>query len=169
MWRARDGGLWSRELAEAVCASIEDKPAGSMDAHVTEPAVFLMEHTDGLRSATLMLSGYVRNFVYAARADGQVHGAEFYLKRGGPIAHFSYLCRNIQMFFQTGVAPYPPERTPLATGIIDAVMISRYEGHRFVETPNLDIAYQSYDDMPFSPTGPRPSGVAIGPQAPDIV
>ena len=169
VWRARDSGLWPGELAEVACTAIEDKPAGPMEEHATEPFVFLMEHTDGLRTATLLLNGYVRDFAYAARADGRVHGTEFYLQRGGPIAHFSYLCRNIQRFFRTGVAPYPPERTLLATGIIDAVMLSRCEGHRVVETPYLDIAYPSYDEMPFRPTGPRPSGAAIDPQAPDIV
>ena len=96
-----------------------------------------------------------------------MHGSEFFLQRDGPGASFGYLSRNIQRFFRTGVAPYPPERTLLATGIIDAVMNSRYEGHRVVETPYLDVAYESYDEMPIRPNeiaatrrkrGPKRSG-----------
>ena len=91
-------------------------------------------------------------------SGGQVQATEFYLQNEGPFAHFGYLCRNIQQFFKTGQAPYPPERTLLTTGVIDAAMISRYEGHRRVETPYLDIAYQSYDQMPQRPLCARPSG-----------
>ena len=169
VWKARDQGRWSQELAEAACAPIENKPEGPMEEHVKEPAVFLMEHADGLRTATLMLSGYVSDFAYAARAEGQVQGTQFYLQNEGPFAHFSYLCRNIQQFFTTGQAPYPPERTLLTTGIIDAAMNSRHEGHRRIYTPYLDIAYESYDQMPIRPTGPRPRGACVDPQAPDIV
>ncbi len=169
VWKARDRGLWSQELAAAACAPIDDKPDGPMEEHAKEPAVFLVEHADGLRTATLMLNGYVHDFAYAARVDGQVHGTQFYLQNDGPFAHFSYLCRNVQEFFKTGQAPYPPERTLLTTGIIDAAMNSRYEDHRKVDTPYLAIAYESYDQMPIRPTGSRPRGACIDPQAPDIV
>ena len=91
------------------------------------------------------------------------------MQNGGPFAHFSYLCLNIEQFFVTGEAPYPPERTLLTTGITDAVMISRYEGHRVVETPYLDIAYESYEEAPIRPKGPRPHGACTEPDAPDIV
>ena len=111
VWRARDEGLWSGELAEAACGAIAKKPDGPMEEHAKEPAVFLMEHSDGLRTATLMLNGYVSDFAYAARVGGEMQATEFYLQNEGPFAHFGYLCRNIQQFFKTGQAPYPPERT----------------------------------------------------------
>ena len=107
VWRARDEGLWSGELAEAACAAIAKKPDGPMEEHAKEPAVFLMEHGDGLCTATLMLSGYVSDFAYAARVGGQVQATEFYLQNEGPFAHFGYLCRNIQAVFQNGSGPVP--------------------------------------------------------------
>jgi hypothetical protein len=169
VWEAGDKGLWSRELAAAACAVIEDKPQGSMEEQVEKPAVFLLEHRDGLRSAALMLQGYVHNWSYAARIEGQIAATEFYLQPDGPGANFGYLSRNIQQFFQTGKAPYPPERTLLTTGIIDAAMNSRYEDHRVVETPYLNIAYQSYDEMPVRPRSSRPGGACLDRNAPDQV
>ena len=164
VWRARDQGRWSGELAEAACAPIENKPAGSIQEQTKKPAVFLFEHRDGLKSTVLMLDGYVNQFAYAGRVAGKVQGSEFHLHSPEHYCHFSYLDLNIQKFFQTGQAPYPPERTLLATGLIDAVMNARHEGHRRVETPWLNVAYQSYDQLPIRPKGPRPQGACIDPQ-----
>ncbi len=169
VWRARDEGLWSTELATAACDAIQNKPEGRMEDHVKDPAVFLVEYADGLKTATLMLSGYVSDFSYAARVNGKVQGVEFYLQNEGPFSHFGYLCRNVQDFFRTKKAPYPPERTLLTTGIIDAAMNSRHEGHRKIETPFLHIAYSSYDVLPQRPLATRPTGASIDPQAPDII
>ena len=115
-----------------------------------------------------MLGGYIETWAYAARVDGNVHGAVFNLVREGNHAHFGYLCANIQQFFLTGAAPYPPERTLLVTGIVDAVMNSRYEGHRRIETPWLDVAYESYAEMPYRPVASQPEGGSIDPEAPDV-
>lgn len=168
VWRARDRGLWSQDLAEAACECIQDKPMGPMEDHADKPAVFLFQYNDGLRAAALMLNGYVHDWAYAARIDHHIQATEFYLQNEGPFAHFGYLCQNIQQFFQTGVPPYGPERTLLTTGMIDAAMISRHEAHRVVPTPYLDIAYQSYDRMPIRPSGTRPSGASLASDAPDI-
>ena len=169
VWRSRDRGEWSGALAEAACAPIRKKPEGSMEEHAKEPAVFLVEYADGLKTATLMLNGYVSDFAYAGRVDGEIQGVEFFLQNDGPFAHFSYLCMNVQNFMRTGVAPYPPERTLLTTGIIDAAMNSRFEGHRVVETPDLAIVYESWDEPPVRPIGTRPIGTSVDPKAADIV
>ena len=196
VWRSRDRGEWSGELAEAAVDAIQNKPEGPMEDLCVEPAVFLVKRADGLRTSTLMLNGYVQDFAYAGKlaapaksagprlgnggregATGAnavdelpiVHGVEFYLQNEGPFAHFSYLCRNVQRFFQTGTAPYSPARTLLTTGVTDAMMISRYEGHRVVDTPYLDISYESYDEAPFRPGKERPQGASVDPAAADIV
>ena len=169
VWRAGEDGRWPKDLATAALESIVKKTDGTMEENVKDPAVFLMEYKDGLKATTLMLSGHVQDFAYAARVDGQVQGVEFYLQNEGPFAHFSYLCQNIQKFFKEGKAPYPPERTLLTTGIIDSLMNSRHENHRKVETPYLDISYSSYDQLPARPTGTRPKGASIDPAALDII
>lgn len=168
VWRARDEGLFSAELADAACATIEGRSEESMETVVKEPAVFLFEHVDGFKSASLMLHGYMESWAYAARVDGKVQATEFYLQPDGPGANFGYLCRNVQHFLQTGVAPYPPERTLLATGMIDAAMNSRFEGSRKIDTPYLHRPYASYDELPIRPVGSRPTGACLDRDAPDL-
>ncbi|MFA6110520.1 MAG: hypothetical protein WDA75_17290 [Candidatus Latescibacterota bacterium] len=169
VWRSRDRGEWSGELAEAAFNAIENRPDGRMEDLAEKPAVFLVEHADGLRTAALMLGEYIHDWSYAARVAGQVQATEFYLQPDGPGASFGYLCRNIQRFFQTGRAPYPPDRTLLTTGVIDAAMNSRYEGHRRIETPWLRLPYRAYDTSPERPRGPRPSGACLDRNAPDLL
>lgn len=161
VWRAAQEGLWSRELAEAACARIEDKPAGSMEEHCPQPALFLIEYRDGLRGAILMLNGYVTDMAYAARVGDEIQATEFYLQRGLSHAHFSYLSLNIEEMFVTGRPTYPVERTLLTTGILEAALDSRYRGHIRLETPYLDIAYRSYETIPWRPTGRRPTGATL--------
>ena len=139
-----------------------------MKEHVSNPFVFLIEHVDGLRSAALMLNDYISDWAYAGRLDGDIQACEFYLQPGGPGANFGYLSRNIQRFFTTGEATYPPERTLLTSGVIDAVMRSRHEGNRLVETPYLDIAYSSYTQEPIRPRGERPGGACLDRNTPDV-
>ncbi|MDA0745842.1 MAG: hypothetical protein O2954_04940, partial [bacterium] len=162
VWKAGDDGLWSRELADAAREHVEAKKEGDMEAHAENPAVFLLEYEDGLRAATLMLSGYMSGFGYAGRVGGQVQGMEVFLP-GEPYAHFSYLSRNIHEMFLTGQPQYPVERTLLVTGALDALLDSRYRGHVRVETPHLGVSYQSYEAPPIRPKDPRPSGASLVP------
>ena len=62
--------------------------------------------------------------------------------------------KAIDSMIQTGHAPYPVERTLLTTGVLDAVMTSRAEKNRRVETPHLEIKYTP-TDWPFA-TDPIP-------------
>ena len=167
VWQA-GSGRWSPELASAACAPIADKPEGKPEDHCESPAVFLIEHSDGFRSAMLMLNGYISQFAYAGQTNGEIQGSQFRLQGGGPHAHFSYLSLNIEEMFLTGVPQYPVERTLLTTGVLDAAMRSRYQGHIRLETPHLaDLSYGSYEQLPIRPTGPEPSGSTLDPWPPD--
>ena len=169
VWQAA-GELWSRELAEAACAEIVEKPEGSMEEHCENPALFAVEYKDGLKGAVLMLNGYVHDLAYAARVGGQVQACEFHAQgHGGPIgayAHFSYLSLNVEEMFLSGSAQYPVERTLLVSGVLEAALTSRYEGYTRLETPWLDVAYRSYDDFKWRPRGPRPTGACLDPWPP---
>lgn len=158
VWEAADAGLWSRDLADAALATIEDKPAGPISEHCPNPAIFLIEYADGTRGAVLMLTGYVKGFAYAARVEDEIVATEFYLQGGGHHAHFSYLSLNIEEMFLSGIPTYDVRRTLLTTGVLEAALESRFRGHQRVETPHLDVSYRSYTSLPWRAQGPRPGG-----------
>ena len=166
VWRAAEEEMFSRELAEAACACIAGKPDGGMQANCENPALFLVEYRDGLRGAILMLRGYVTELAYAAQVDGEIQASGFYSQGHGgpsglPYAHFSYLGLNIEEMFVSGVPQYPVERSLLASGVLEAALTSRYECGKRLETPWLDVAYQSYESFRWRPRGPRPSGACL--------
>lgn len=166
VWQAAAEGHWSRDLAEAAVAAMQSKPTGALETLFgKQPALFLLEHRDGLRSAVLMATGQedsLQTFAYAARVGNTVHACEVYLP-DDPHAHFSYLSLNVEEMFLTGKPTWPVERTLLTTGVLEAALDSRYHGHRRIETPHLAVAYASYTTIPWRPTGPRPVGAALQP------
>jgi hypothetical protein len=48
---------------------------------------------------------------------------------------------GIVQMFETGVCPYPVERTLLTTGALAFLMESAYRGHQRLETPALRVTY----------------------------
>jgi hypothetical protein len=164
MWQALDQGRWSRSLLEAALALVPAHAAGdyrASTAKATDAALYLVEYSDGLKAAVAMLNGWLHEgdggaFCFAAQLKGQAEPAatHFYLQQPDPFGHFAYLVKAIDRMMQTGHAAYPVERTLLTTGILDAIMTSRAERHRRVETPHLAIRYQPVD-WPFA-TDPVP-------------
>lgn len=163
VWQAAADGLWSYELGAAAAATIHNHAAGTMEEHCPNPAIFLVEYRDGFKGAALMLNGYVEGLAYGARVNDQILATEFYLAEGPPHAHFSYLSLNIEEMFVTGRPTYPVERTLLTTGILEAALDSRHQGHVRLETPHLDVAYQPVGQVPWRPTSVRPTGASLQP------
>jgi hypothetical protein len=155
MWKALDAGRWSKTLLEAALALVPAHAPGDYrapTANAKDAGVFLIEYRDGCRAAVAMLNGWVHEgdggaFVFAGQIKGQNKpvATHFYLQQPDPFAHFAYLLRAIDSLIQTGHSPYPVERTLLTTGVLDAVMTSRAEKNRRVETPHLGIRYQPTD------------------------
>src|SRR5438445_6798263 len=164
MWQALDQGRWSRSLLEAALALVPAHAAGDYRApttKATDAAVYFVEYSDGLKAAVAMLNGWLHEgdggaFCFAGQLKGQAKpvATHFYLQQPDPFGHFAYLVKAIDRMMQTGHAAYPVERTLLTTGILDAIMTSRAETHRRVETPHLAIRYQPVD-WPFA-TDPVP-------------
>ncbi|HXF64208.1 MAG TPA: hypothetical protein VNK95_21450 [Caldilineaceae bacterium] len=166
VWAAAAEGRWPRDLADAALARIPDKPAGGMERHCPNPALFIVEYRDGFRGYVLMLTGYIEQFGYAVRlAGGEVASTLFYLATAQPHPHFSYLGLNIEEMFVTGKPSYPVERTLLTSGVLEAALDSRYQGQVRLETPHLAVEYQAPERVPWRPSAPRPSASALQPVA----
>ncbi len=161
VWQAGADGLWSRELADAA-AAVGKTSVEPMEKACENPAAFLLEYRDGFKATLLHLNGYVEEWSYVARVNGEVQATGLRL-HGPPYPHFSYLGLNIQEMFLTGQPQYPVERTLLVSGGLDALMDSRHQGHIRLETPHLDVQYQAPENMPIRPTGPRPQGASTVP------
>jgi hypothetical protein len=152
MWAAMDRGVFSRELLEAAMAQVPAHATGDfrkLTVKNNDAGVFLIEYRDGFKGAVAMLNGWVYEgdggaFTFAGRIRGEdrIAACAYYMQQPDPFAHFAYQLRAIDAMIQTNHVPYPVERTLLTTGILDAVMISKAEKNRRVETPHLEIRYQ---------------------------
>ncbi|MGH7127168.1 MAG: hypothetical protein ACREIV_01275, partial [Planctomycetaceae bacterium] len=58
---------------------------------------------------------------------------------------FRALSHAIQTHFRRGEAPYPPERTLLTTGVLEAAMRARQTPDGSLATPHLEFAYVPRD------------------------
>ena len=73
--------------------------------------------------------------------------------------HFAYLVKGIEQMINTGKPAWPVERTLLSTGILNAYFRSKSAGDRELETPWLDVHYQS--DWNWHQPPPPPPGRPI--------
>ena len=147
VWVAAHAGKWTRSLADAATNCVEGRPAGTIEEHCKSPELFLIEHSDGFRSSVLMLNGYTSAFGFAGKRKGveKPDAAHFWLQEPD-FGHFKYLAYNVETMMLDRREIYPPERTLLTTGVLDAVMTSKHEGGSRVETPWLEtVAYRSVE------------------------
>jgi hypothetical protein len=159
MWKALDRGEWSKELLDAALKLVPAHAAGDvrdLTAKTKDAGVFLIEYRDGFRAAVAMLNGWVYEgdggaFCLGVKRKGETkpESTFFYLQHPDPFGHFAHLLRAIDRTIQTNHVAYPVERTLLTTGMLDAVMVSKSERNRRVETPHLAIKYAPVD-WPFA-------------------
>jgi hypothetical protein len=162
IWKSLDQGRWSKEVLEAGLKLVTAHAKGDVRSLVgKEGAVYLIEYRDGFQAAVVLLNGWIYegeggNFIWAGKLKGQDRpvATMFYMQQPDPFGHFNYLVKAIESMVQTGHAPYPVERTLLTTGVLDALMRSKSEKDRRVETPHLAIKYQP-TDWPYA-SGPVP-------------
>jgi hypothetical protein len=165
MWIVLDKHGWTApllEAAEKLVPAHEPADIRSALAKGKETGLFEVEYRDGLLGFVLMANGWVKdgpggNFVFATQIKGEAKptGCQFYLQDGAPFSHFAELTRAIDSLIRTGHAPYPVERTLLTTGILDAMMTSRFKKGQRVETPQLDMKYQPTEWGPATSAIPK--------------
>lgn len=142
VWKFLDDTPWAKRLFDKALTHSQTLKPG-MRENVKSPSVFLIEYNDGLEAAAFLLTGAVEDFTVAIDVEGRSEPVStlMYLKNGRPHPHFGCLTMNIEEMFETGVATYPVERTMLTSGMLDFALESRFQGHKRLETPELDVDY----------------------------
>ena len=143
VWSFLDKTPWARRLFDQALTHSETLADGDIRQNVKEPAVFRIEYEDGLEAAAFLLTGAVRDFTIAIDIEGRPEPLStlMYLQNGRPHPHFGCLVMNIEKMFETGAATYPVQRTMLTSGMLDFALESRFQGHKRLETPELDVDY----------------------------
>jgi hypothetical protein len=160
-WNFIERNGWVKGLfGQALARSRTRKPGNPKDL-VKEPSVFVLEYNDGLRAAAFLMTGLVEDFTVAVEGQGQATPLSLlmYLQEHRPHHHFGCLVKNIEQMFETGMAPYPVERTMLTSGILDFALESRIRGYSKLDTPELArVRYQTPNSSHFCTKGWGPDG-----------
>lgn len=162
IWQAAQAGRWSRPLLDAALAVAVPKSVkkGKPEDNCKKPVAYIIEYNDGRRATLLFVGEHVPQYLFAARLTGKAEpwAVHFVLQLGRPFGHFTPLARGIDRMFLTGRPSWPVERTLLTTGILDAALTSRFQGHKRLATPHLAIRYvpaPAWQTPPPPQTGPR--------------
>lgn len=164
VWKAGDDGLWSKGLLEAALSRSDTTQGvtkldsrmqnlatnGELQKLVTQPAAYLIKRRDGLRTTLLMLNGAVEDYTFAAKVKGgDIISTQFFLPPTPNVTYSACLVAQIEQMITTGVAPYPVERTEIVSAMLDRCLDSKIDGHRKIETPELNIAYFGREESLF--------------------
>ncbi len=157
VWKAAAEGRWSNRLLQSAFSrsdtpqgwSLEDsRPQdlatnGQLPKLVKNPAAYLIEHTDGLKTTLLMLDGALQDFNFAARMKGgAIESCQFLLTPVPNVTYSACLVHHIERLFETGKPDYPVERTLLVSGVLESCLTSRVQNNQVLKTPHLAVAYK---------------------------
>lgn len=162
VWMAGEEGRWSLELLEAAL-SRSDTPCGLTDEDgrtqdliatgelqrlVDNPSAYFIEYYDGFKATLLMLNGAVRDYCVATKLknEKQLISTQFFLTPTPNVTYSACLVSKIEELFETGIAPYPAERTLLVSGTLESCLKSRHQGNIRLETPYLNVKYRAPEE-----------------------
>lgn len=165
-WKFIKETQWVNRLFNEALSRSNTRAEGDMMKLVKEPFpyVFIINYNDGLQAAAISMMGLVRDFTVAVDLEGQdkPFSVLMDLQGGMPYHHFSCLVKNMEEMFQTGIPPYPVERTMLTSGILDFALESRIRDHEELPTPELaKVRYFTPDSSHFCKKGWGPDGKMI--------
>lgn len=159
VWKAGEQGRYSQELLGSALSRtdtplgltvddgrVQDLGApGVLQKLVQKPAAYFIEYRDGLKATLLMLNGAVRDFNFAARVQGRKDpvSTQFFLTPEPNVTYSAFLMHKVEEMFETGVAPYPVDRTLLVSGMLESCLTSKVQNHARLETPHLSVAYKA--------------------------
>jgi hypothetical protein len=160
VWEAGKSGLFDQKLLDEALSRLKErplKPGYSLPDLVKQPALFVLDYEDGLRASILTANGAVGEWTVAWRyGDGSTASTCFWTQEARPFMHFTYLLKGAERMIHTGQSTWPPERTLLTSGALDALLVSHKENGKTIPTPQLKIAYQpshAWQQPPEPPMG----------------
>jgi hypothetical protein len=128
--------------------------SGELQKLVNNPAAYQIEYRDGLKATMLMLDGAIKDFNFAARLKGspKIWSTQFLLTPEPNVTYSACLMHKAATMFETGVAPYPVERTLLTSGILESCLTSKLQRSQRLQTPHLKVAYRPPRESQFPQT-----------------
>ena len=176
VWKAMDDGAFDAKLLEAALDRMPRKiPRGeALRKAVKEPVLFTMEYRDGLRAHVITLNPVVGEWTAAWRYEERVGKAKddkarddvestyFWTLEERPLMHFTWLVNGFEQMVLTGKPAWPAERTLVTSGALDALLRSKKDGGKRIETPELEIRYEL--DWRWKQSPPPPKGRPLGEQ-----
>jgi hypothetical protein len=159
VWEAGRKGVYDRRLLDEALSRLKERPlpeGKTIEELVREPVLFVIDYQDGLRASVLTLDGAVVEWAAAWRyADSdESQSTLFWTQELRPFQHFTYLLMGIEKMMHTRRPTWPVERTLLTSGALDALLISNRDGGKRLETPWLNVKYQSGWDWRQPPAPP---------------
>jgi hypothetical protein len=142
-WDAAKADKWDRGLLDAALARIPNRRPGKVEEDDAEPLLYRVEYRDGLQAAAYLSPRHVHEWAFAGRAKGKPEPLSCWYDLPKPQRdHFSFLVQNVAKMMVSGKATYPVERTLLTTGMLAALMQSKADGNKRIETPELGVKYE---------------------------
>src|SRR5215472_16182149 len=134
---------WAEKLLNAALAKGVRRKPGDIRQLGKDDYAFRIWYRDGLETASFMTNGIAQDAATAVEVEGRPEPVAtlIWLQEGEPFQHFACLVQAIEKMFETGEPTYPVERTLLTSGVLEALLTSKFEGHKRVETPHLTVQY----------------------------
>ena len=157
VWKWSDANPWARNLLEEAMRYDDSLKRGRVEDNVDQPLLFLLGYRSGLLGVMYMLTGQTQQAGFAAEIEGQSHPAvcSYITQWGRPWSHGNGLSYWVEQTILQNKEFYPPERTLLATGAIEALVDSSFQKGGKVETPHLNVRYRAQRESLFM-RGPLP-------------
>jgi hypothetical protein len=134
---------WAEKLLNAALAQAIHRKPGDIRQLGKDDYAYRIWYRDGLEAAAFMMNGVAQDAATAVEVEGQKEPVAtlMWLEEDRPFQHFACLVQAIEQMFETGKPTYPVERTLLTSGVLEAILNSKFENHKRVETPYLAVKY----------------------------
>lgn len=145
MWDWVSQTPWAEKLLDAALAQGVTRNRGDIRQLGKDAYAFRVEYRDGLEAAGFMMNGVAKDAATAVEEDGRSEPVAtlMWLEEGPPFQHFACLVQAIEKMFETGKPAYPVERTLLTSGILEAILNSKFANQKRIETPHLGVKYMA--------------------------